>query len=390
MKILVVTTSFGEYADSHTVRLSNLFSQMQKKYSVTYCYPGSHKDLDGNLAIEPGFLLKLSSFLKRKTKYSYRLYANLTKNLLFPDRFSGFSKRLELYFKGDFDFDVIISASGSIESHIAAYNLAKKFDIELIMDYGDPIYSLVGDDIKSRIKAIEAEIIKYASKVIFTTKSTKEQYDSVFFCGPKSSVISYGYDKSKIELSGNLTNIPFEKVDYISHIGTAFSNDRNLIPLIEAIKLTQENNNTGFILAGRRSLAFSEMANKVNLKNFIDYDLVDYLLALEIQKKSKINVIVGNKDGRQVPGKIFALAAISERILYISQCSRDMDESLDILESHKNMMTCDNNTKSIFDALELLINSEVKSEGISEFANYESYLLGRQLEELINDCKESR
>lgn len=387
MKILVVTTSFGDYADSHTLRLSNLFSQLSTKYSITYCYPGSRKGLDRNISIKPSFSLTLSSFLKKKTKYPYRVYANLTKSLYFPDRFAGFAKSVDNYFKNDFGFDLIISASGSIESHIAAYKLARKFDKKLIMDYGDPIYSLVDDKVKSSIRTIEADIIKYASKVIFTTNSTKEQYDAEFSCGFKSSVISYGYDKSQIDLSCDQTKINFNDVDYISHIGTAFTNDRNLVPLIEAIKLTQDRHNTGFILAGRRSLAFSEMANDIKLKNFVDYDLVNYLVALDIQKKSKINVIVGNKDGRQVPGKIFALAAISKKLLYVRQCSRDTDESLDILESHENLMTCDNNTKSIFNTLELLINSEVESADLNEFSSYESTVLGRHLEDLIDDCK---
>lgn len=390
MKILVVTTSFGQFSDSHTVRLLNMLSQLPDNYSITYCYPATFGKDQVNIALSPNHLLRMSSYLQKHTRYLYRIFANLTKNLYFPDRFSGFSKAAVNHFEDKFEYDVILSASGSIESHITGYKIAKKFRKPLVLDYGDPIFSLVTSNKTEKIRAIENEILDYATHVIFTTYATKNQYDLEFGCANKSTVVHYGYDQNKIDTSCLLDtcDINFSSVLYFTHIGTAFTNDRNLSPFIEALSLYQKQarENVGFILAGRRSLVFSELANKLLIDNFKDYELLDYNLALEIQRKSEVNIIVGNKDGRQVPGKIFALAAVSKKILYINQCDIEDDESLKILSKHRGLFICRNEKKDLLKTITKMLELDSSPQESYEFEEYESSNLSKKILDIIDAC----
>ncbi|SHG75231.1 hypothetical protein SAMN02745753_04442 [Marinomonas polaris DSM 16579] len=394
MKILVVTTSYGEYSDSHTIRLSNLLSKLSEFHRIDYCFPSSSSKsrvLDNEIEIKSNYGLCFSSFLMKRFKYFHLIYINLIKKFYFPDRFKGFGNAVVRYFdlKGGCDYDFILSASGSIESHIAGYKLAKRYGIKLVLDYGDPIYSLMKSNSSlNKIKSLEKKIIDYASAIVFTTESTKCQYDLEFLCGGKSSVIHYGYDFDSIKKSEEIidNSIDFKSIDFITHIGTAFTNDRNLIPLIDAIHYLQKNKPIGFILAGRRSLIFSDYSREIGLKNFKDYDFLKYEESILFQCKSKINVIVGNKDGRQVPGKIYMSAVIGERILYISQCDKEQDESLNILKRHPNIVFCENEKNSIISGILQLIDSSI-GESDDYFYRFESSNLSKKLESILDACQ---
>ncbi|MCD9511859.1 hypothetical protein [Photobacterium phosphoreum] len=385
--ILLITTSFGKYKDSHTIRLDNMFSGLSDEYIITMCYPdvitNTYKDNGVNyISIKSNKRLRALDYSRKINKNLYLLLANIIKRFSEFDSFYGTSKKILNYFKKDesFKYDIIITASGSLESHRAGYLLSKMFNVPHVLDYGDPIFPLLKGKSQKKCYDIEYDIIKNANHIIYTTNSTLKQYDEYFKLKYKSSVIRYGYKLEDIELSKiNIdVSLDFNKIKYISHIGTAFTNDRDLRPLISAVA----DINFGLILAGKRSKAFSKLAYDLNITNFCDLDIIDLESSIFIQKKSYINIIVGNKDGRQVPGKVFICIACRRPILYIKQCDNN-DESLDILKDYKNCVVVENNKQSILFGIDKL--SKMKQEPSSIITTYDTKTISLKLESILNE-----
>ncbi|WP_286259771.1 hypothetical protein [Pseudoalteromonas apostichopi] len=394
MKILVITTSYGIYSDSHTIRLSNILGDLAKQHQISICYPG--KDLVSSiprltpLPVGLSFKFKILEMLRVIHEKLFLAYLNVLKRISNPDMYSGFDKLVEQNFEGStsFEFDIIITASGSIESHRAGYLLSKKYNVPLICDYGDPISPLIANsDKRKSIEDIERKILENATSVLFTTDSTLSQYAKLFDIGSKSHVIRYGFNPDEIENATCERKVSLilestKNIKYISHIGTAFVNDRSLFPLIDAV--SNINSEVGLILAGRRSSAFSNHANQLNIKNFIDLDKVDYSSSLYLQCKSNVNVIVGNKDGRQVPGKVFIAIGCKQPILYISQCDEEQDEALKILNDYPSLFIAKNNKNSIKEVIEIMLESDTASLEVASFGKqYESRSISNQLEKII-------
>lgn len=398
MKILLITTSYGSYSDSHTIRLANLFNNLSKNNDITICYPGdlSCKTIPGLKPLPVGntFKLKILELLRRYNNFLFLIFLNLLKKFTYPDMFGGFNTLISSYFnsKCEFSFDIIISASGSLESHLAGFKVAKYYNVPLICDYGDPISPLVQNSRKrTKTVNIESKILKYASSVIFTTNSTRSQYLKFFKFDFKSFVIPYGFNSKDIlnATSGDefiLSIFNDTRIKFISHIGTAFVNDRNLIPLIDSIN--EIDNNLGFVLAGRRSKNFSNHAYSIELDNFIDLKTIDYNSSLFLQKNNFLNVIVGNKDGRQVPGKVFIAIGCCQPILYISQCDEKDDEALSILNGYPYLFISKNNKTSIKNTINIILNKDFKDNQISDFGiEYDVSSISGFFERVLNECK---
>lgn len=394
MKILIITTSYGAYSDSHTIRLSNMLGKLSNTHDISIFYPGndSSSSIPGLKPVPVGltFRLKLLESFREISQNLYLVYLNALKRFSKLDMYKGFDKLVEKKFSGStsFDFDVILSASGSIESHKAGYLLSEKHNVPLICDYGDPITPLIFNSKKREsFEKIEREILESASSILFTTDSTASQYAKLFGIESKSYVIRYGFNAKEIKVASFdktiASKLPQDKkVKYIAHIGTAFVNDRNLLPLIDAVNSI--GSEVGLLLAGRRSRAFSSHAQSIKMKNFIDLDKVDYSSSLYLQCESDINVIVGNKDGRQVPGKVFIAIGCRKPILYISQCDKEYDEALNILNGYPSLFIAKNNKCSIKETIETILKSESTMLELSSFGNqYEAEGISNQLEGVI-------
>lgn len=355
--ILLVTCSYGKFPDSHSIRLRNLLERLDiEKYNLEIMAPGpksalcpiineSAKETFTRLPLQ----LILIDYLNYKNFKRINWFVkNIVYRLGFPDHFMGWN-RIGLKSTNRIKMipDFILSASGSPEAHMLAAKLKSKFKCKWIADYGDPWSSI---DMKirpyySKISVyLEKKLLNDADAIVFTTMNTKNEYISKFNV-KNPTVIPYGFNLNDFKPNNIVINNPYFS---ISHIGTAHVSDRDLRPLISASdQLVDVINDLELIIYGKHSMEFDKSILRSKLKKFKLKQLVPYQEALNASYNSDIQIIVGNINGSQVPGKIFINLLIPKPILYLKQCCESKDEALGYLLNFKGIAYCENNEVDI-------------------------------------------
>ena len=76
------------------------------------------------------------------------------------------------------------------------------------------------------------------------------------------------------------------------------------------------------------------------------YGIVDYNTSLNLQLNADLNIIVGNYDGRQLPGKVFIGLSINVPILYLKQSGETYDEAYELLKQFESVYIINNDIHS--------------------------------------------
>lgn len=409
--IWLVTTSYGTYSDSHTIRLSNMLGKLdRKKFRLTLITPGPRPkhDIGEQIARLDGVEFTNAPWAMRLTKclasvpFAGRRLAwianNVAYRVLIPDQFSGWHKLAERYSrKLPEQPDVVISASGSPEAHLAACRIARQSKAKWIADFGDPwhfIDKVTRPKLSKLIEKLERQIVREADALIFTTRDTLQIYRE--WLGEDApthmAVVPYGFDRDEIK-AYPVRQHASHSIQF-AHVGTAHTNDRNLIPFIRALADVQrsaEVQATGFLLAGRRSPAFDQEVARQNIANAELHGKVGYQKSLRLQAESDVLIIIGNFNGSQIPGKIFICLALELPILYVSQANPKSDEALALLKSHQGVVIARNDESELGLAISYIVsNIQALKAGARERANsklvqeFESRSLAATVESFIS------
>lgn len=323
---------------------------------------------------------------------------NVAYRVLIPDQFSGWHKLAERYSrKLPEQPDVVISASGSPEAHLAACRIARQSKAKWIADFGDPwhfIDKVNRPKLSKRIEKLERQTVREADALIFTTRDTLQIYRE--WLGEDApahmAVVPYGFDRDEIKAYPVRQHA--SPLIQFAHVGTAHTNDRNLIPFIRALAAVQrsaEVQATGFLLAGRHSPAFDQ---EVALQNIVNAELhgkVAYQESLRLQAESDVLIIIGNFNGIQIPGKVFICLALELPILYVSQADRESDEALALLKPHQGVVIARNDERELGQAISHIVsNIQALKAGAKERANsklvqeFESLALATKVQSVIS------
>lgn len=401
IKILFITTSYGSYFDSQTIRYFQYLSKIdENSISVDFIVPNCDdenfemfKQFKFNYRIfkTKKFLYQRVSTIFKKDSFLGKVIKNISYYFFFPDTFAGFQKVIFKKYKEIYKNnhpDVVISSSGSCSSHLACLKIKNKYNIRWIADFGDP-WSIT--DYKQRIwfyplsKKYEQKIFKSSDLVLFTTYETLKFY-KVLYPNVKMEVLFYGF------MSEHFDSISPKKeknnLIKIAHIGAAYVSDRNLIPSIKV--LSEFSQKVVFSIIGNHSFKFQECANELKFNvNF--KDRVSFEQSLIEISNTDILILVGNKSNLQIPGKVFHYIASNKIILYIYQCDLKDDPSYVILKDFEGIYLCENNFESIKSKLGYIINnfdlckeSSERRRAKAKGLGYESYGLGQQLIKYLN------
>lgn len=400
-KILFVTTSYGSFFDSQTIRYFQYLTKINKDLlSIDFIVPNCN---DEHFKMFENFqfhyrVFKTDKFLFQKINNKFKhnsiigkIIRNFAYYFFFPDTFAGFEKAVYRKFKEIYKNekpDLLISSSGSCSSHLVCAKIKKEFNIKWISDFGDP-WSIT--DYKHRrwfyffSKYFEKKVFTTSNLVLFTTNETLNYYKSLY---PKTNmeVLFYGYVSEDFSSNNNDNN----KIT-IAHIGAAYVSDRNLIPSIDA--LSKYSQIIDFSIIGNHSFKFQEFANSikfnVNFKDRISFE--DSLIEIN---NTDVLILVGNKGELQIPGKVFHYIASNKIILYIYQQELENDPSYKILSQFKGVYFCQNNTNSIGAEIKYIIdNYDLCKKNAKERKNkanslgLESESLGKKIVSYINRIK---
>lgn len=254
-------------------------------------------------------------------------------------------------FSCDEKFDLIISISSPVSSHVAANKLLrrKKVKCEKFCEiWEDPWqYDIYKDRIDEEKLKIEEKITNFADKVIYVSPITMNIQKNIF----KSSSSKMEWCPLPYYYREEMKEINNKKKVY-GYFGDYFPTTRNLEPFYNAAKDLKIPVN----ICGMPSTLFSETDN-ININ--------DRLPLSELKKYEEctdVLVCVCNLKGGQIPGKIYQYSASNKYILFILDGTYDEKEIIKkYFEKFNRYVFCENNSEDIKRAINLIENNRVKN-----------------------------
>lgn len=274
--------------------------------------------------------------------------------------YSKFVKKAQK-FKSDTEYDIVLSLSTPVTSHLLTYNLLKSGHIKAkkwIQVWEDPWYSdAYGFNGKEKIYKEEKRLLSYAQRVCYVSPLTLKNQKEIF---PESAYKMYWAPLPfyyKNDEQGSTVN----KYNNYGYFGDYAPVSRDLAPFYVAAKNIGVNVN----ICGNPSNLFAQ-TDKITI-----YPRLQLNELKPIEDKTNVLVFLCNKKGGQIPGKIYQYSATYKTILFILDGT---DEEKKVLKSYfepfNRYIFCENTVEDIERAIKLIENNDfgnVKNEPIDEF-----------------------
>lgn len=397
MRILLLSTSFPPFADSHLIRLKMLFQELKPPdFELTVVAPGNatvpiapfpHGNATRTSA--PPIIAALERVKARGWHRCAWLISNVGYRLAVPDAFGGWERIAADAADALPPFDVIVSSSGSATAHVAADALRRRRRVPWLAEYGDP-WHLVDRIHRPWVAPYSAfterRVLRNASRVVFTTEATRAAYERWLGKSlPPAVVLPYGFARADLQCgqaregSGPVT---------FAHVGTAHRGSRNLLPFIDALADFQERTDrdaAGLAIVGGHSVAFDRRAAQRGVAHARFEQVVPYNAALEAMAGCDVLVVIGNKVGLQIPGKVFLVIGSPKPVLYIRQQPEAEDPAVAMFGHLPGVVVAPNDRRALFSAITTLVRdidfyrkAARDRAGSEEVAHYEATAISRQ------------
>jgi glycosyltransferase involved in cell wall biosynthesis len=303
-----------------------------------------------------------ASFKQTVGKLLFKTFEKGLRNIFIPDEAIGWLPLALIKGKkliNENSYDLIISSGFPFTCHIVGFFL-KRFSggKPWIADYGDPWVNNPSFSLpnwRSSIdKKIESRLLKTVNRVIVTTDKTKEHYLSLYpFIKPEDiKVVTQGFSRGAFnEASAEITD-KFR----ITYTGI-FYKDREPVIFFDAINRVKEIwKDLEVIIAGNLSndeyKRYAENNGLSKIVRFIGF--VPQKKALSLQKGASLLLLIGNRGGIQVPGKIYEYIAAKRPILLIKIDEYDITSM--VVERLKRGISVENDPQKISESITHLYN----------------------------------
>lgn len=274
--------------------------------------------------------------------------------------YSKFVKKAQK-FKSDTEYDIVLSLSTPVTSHLLTHNLLEAGHIKTkkwIQVWEDPWYvDVYGFNEKEKIYKEEKRLLSYAQRVCYVSPLTLKNQKEIF---PESAHKMYWAPLPfyyKNDEQGSTVN----KYNNYGYFGDYAPVSRNLAPFYAAAKNIGVNVN----ICGNPSNLFVQ-TDKITI-----YPRLQLGELKPIEDKTNVLVFLCNRKGGQIPGKIYQYSATYKTILFILDGT---DEEKKVLKSYfeqfNRYIFCENTVEDIERAIKLIENNDfgnVKNEPIDEF-----------------------
>lgn len=327
---------------------------------------------------------------------THRIALWIRLNLFIPDARVGWNftayKAAKRFYANE-NFDVVVSIGPPHSSHLIGMKLSRKFNLPhlpvLIDPWVDIVYykNLNRSFLTKKIDAyFEKSVLQNASRVVFVTKSTEEDYLNKYdFLSSKTNVLYWGYnedDFNNLPLSPLSDEGDFpESEKIIVHAGNLFAY-QNPKKFWEKIKYE---NNTGnkfrIKFIGTVDAEIINYLNKIGLKDKIE--LVGFLPYREMIKEimNADALLVCASEPRHVPGKLFEALRTGKPIIAFGQ---NNDEVGNILREANAgvLLRYDEDVNRFFDM------SKTFKTNYNSVKQYDRKIISRKLTEIFNKVLE--
>lgn len=255
-------------------------------------------------------------------------------------------------YKGENEFDLVISLSSPVTSHIAAYKLIKKAKIKcnrFCEIWEDPWqYDIYKESINKKYLDLEHKITTYSDKVLYVSPITLEIQKNIF----KDSSIKMDWLPLPYYYKDKTMRKIKEGSKTYGYFGDYFPKTRNLEPFYKAAKELGVTTN----ICGMPNTLFEKDKN---------INITERLSLNELKKYEDITdvlVFICNLKGGQIPGKIYQYSATNKYILFILDGTESEKKIIkEYFSKFNRYVFCENTIEDIKQAITLIELNKVKN-----------------------------
>src|SRR3972149_4232088 len=399
--VLTIDTS-----NKHPNYDSKLLDNLPAEVRIFRTYPGImhhlsslllSKDADNR---EPTYSKNQNSLRQRIGRSLFRIFEKKLRTVFIPDEavsWLPFALLKGRKLTKENSYDVIIASGFPFTCHIVGFFLKQASGGKpWIADYGDPWVnnpSFALPKWRSFIdKEIESRILNSVNKIIVNTDRTKDHYLNLypFLKSEDIKVITQGFSKEGFhEVSPEITD-KFR----IVYTGV-FYKDREPFILFDALTHVKEIwKDLEVIIAGNITKdEYKKYAENKGLSEIVRLiGFVPQKKALSLQKGASVLLLIGNRGGIQVPGKIYEYLASKRPILSITIDKYDIASTF--VDRFKRGISVENDSQKLSESIIYLyklwknkrLESEFNLEDVDEFCWDR---LAEKLEETILEATDS-
>ena len=245
-------------------------------------------------------------------------------------------------FRSEENFDLIISISTPVTSHLLTHNLLKVGNIRgkhWIQIWEDPWYSdAYGFNGKEKIRQEEKKLLSFAEKVCYVSPLTLESQKRLY---PESAhkmfwqPLPFYYKDTAVEQ-------PTFDHNVYGYFGAYYPAARDLQPFYEAAKKTGVEVN----ICGDPANLFPSTA-QIHIHPRLPLNELK-----PIEDRTNVLVFLCNRKGGQIPGKIYQYSATSKTILFIMDGTEEEQNVLkEYFGEFNRYVFCQNTTTDIARAI---------------------------------------
>lgn len=275
-------------------------------------------------------------------KYAIKMYRKMTRIIFYPDRMFFWSKKVKKYLneKNLCENDIVISVGFPFSTHLEIGKLRRKKNFKLILDYGDPWSFNPSTDTEPKWRKrfdyyIEKKLLKIVDYVTVTTDKTAQLFKKIFKIENveviRQGVNTSDYNMKELEKKKDVITLVYTGIFY-KEIRDPTNFFNALKKLDASLKFKIE-----ILIAGRIDPYFSGIIDKLEMNNMKNIKIellgnVDIKDAIKLQNIGDILLFFSNKEGIQVPGKIYEYFATDKPIIDIAY---NFAETEQLIEKHK-------------------------------------------------------
>jgi glycosyltransferase involved in cell wall biosynthesis len=240
------------------------------------------------------------------------------------------------------NYKLIVSSSSPPTSHLVGYMLHKWSKRPWCGDWSDPLAFSPGIRL-SRFQKwadswLERKMAASMDVMVLSTESTKAAYLAQYpsLAAENLKIVRYGYTQDILAIQTE-TAPRFRLV----YAGVFLKSIRPPYPLFDAMRLVRDLP-VELVVAGVMQPEFICYAEKQQMENIIKFiGPVPHEKAIALAKGATMAVLVGNKGGLQIPGKVFDLIAIQRPILSVRFEANDLAAELVIKHNRGPVVSAD-------------------------------------------------
>ena len=278
-------------------------------------------------------------------------------------------------------FDVMFSMHEPPSSHICAMKIKEEFkDLPWVTYWSDP---WLKDSTRENISPVrrkyeqsfERKVVNLSDRFIFVTKANRDDYvNSYNIPIEKTFIVTRGYDENQykeIKEKSNPKLIEKEKINFV-YAGEIFSKLRNVNPFIDALNVIKNEN---IDLYNKLNIMFfgnidsDEVKNKLNAIDKVSVSpRIPYDEALGYMLNSQVLLLLGNKNSKQIPAKVYDYFGAEGLIFVI--LGDENDPIKDVVKNKEKCIVVNNNVDEIVNGINKIasmIELGIKHGAIEEY-----------------------